>query len=110
MTQEFSYWEHDTFHEIWDVCIIGAGLTGLATGISILQKNKALRVLIVDRSFLPIGASTRNAGFACFGSPTEILSDILNYGVDAAAALVGKRFQGLEILRHRVSDGAMDYV
>ena len=96
MMQDYSIWEYQAYHSIWDVCIIGSGINGISTGISILEKKPDARVLIVDRWFIPLGASTRNAGFSCFGSPTEILHDISTMGEDAAKSLVLKRWQGLQ--------------
>lgn len=71
-----SYWEKSIyFHEV-DVVIIGAGIVGLCTGISLLEIDPSLKVIILERNYLPLGASTKNAGFACFGSPSELLEDL----------------------------------
>lgn len=109
MVYDFSIWEYETYRRSWDVCIIGSGINGLSAGISLLEKNPALNVLIVDRWFIPLGASTRNAGFSCFGSPSEILDDIANVGEEAAMALVGKRWQGLLKLRSRLENSNAQY-
>ena len=102
MHQDFSIWEHETYHNYWDVCIIGSGISGLSTGISILERRPDIKVLVVDRWFIPLGASTRNAGFSCFGSPSEILEDIRQMGEPAAVSLVSKRWKGLKKLRSRL--------
>jgi|WetSurMetagenome_2_1015567.scaffolds.fasta_scaffold61593_2 gamma-glutamylputrescine oxidase len=102
MQQDFSFWEFETHSREWDICIIGSGITGLSTGISLLEKDKNLQILVVDRWFVSLGASTRNAGFSCFGSPSEILNDIENMGEDAALSLVNKRWNGLLKLRSRI--------
>ncbi|MEO5905290.1 MAG: FAD-dependent oxidoreductase, partial [Saprospiraceae bacterium] len=65
MHQDFSIWEYDAYGKVWDVCIIGSGINGISTGISILEKSPETKVLVVDRWFMPLGASTRNAGFSC---------------------------------------------
>ena len=102
MHQDFSIWEYETYRSYWDVCIIGSGISGLSTGISILERSPDTKVLVVDRWFIPLGASTRNAGVACFGSPSEILEDIKQMGETAAISLVSKRWNGLQKLKTRL--------
>jgi len=109
MHQDFSIWEYETYHSQWDVCIIGSGISGLSTGISILERSPGTKVLVVDRWFIPLGASTRNAGFSCFGSPSEILDDINQMGESAAITLVGKRWRGLQKLRTRLDHKYAQY-
>ncbi|HUR31700.1 MAG TPA: FAD-dependent oxidoreductase [Saprospiraceae bacterium] len=109
MVQDFSIWEHDAYHRTWDICIIGAGINGISTGISILEKKPDSQILIIDRWFIPLGASTRNAGFACFGSPSEILDDILNIGEEQAVALVEKRWLGLQKLKSRLENSKANF-
>lgn len=102
MHQDYSFWEYETYNQLWDVCIIGSGICGISTGISLLEKNPQCRVAVIDRWFIPLGASTRNAGFSCFGSPSEILQDIANMGEQAAMDLVKKRWLGLQKLQARL--------
>lgn len=90
-----SFWEQQQF-TTRDVVVIGAGITGLSTALSLKEARPDLEVLVLERSVLPSGASTKNAGFACVGSPTELLEDIASIGVEATAALVGRRFRGLQ--------------
>src|SRR6185503_5567697 len=103
MHQDFSIWEYEAYSIEWDLCIIGSGITGLSTGISILERRPETKVLVVDRWFIPLGASTRNAGISCFGSPTEILEDITKMGEEASLSLVGKRWRGLQKLKTRLN-------
>jgi len=102
MKQDFSIWEIEAYQSQWDVCIIGSGISGLSTGISILERNPGIQILVVDKWFIPLGASTRNAGFSCFGSPSEILEDIKNMGEAASVSLVEKRWKGLKKLKTRL--------
>jgi len=102
MPQDFSFWEMEVYSREWDICIIGSGITGLSTGISLLEQNSQLNILAIDRWFIPLGASTRNAGFACFGSPSEILNDIERMGEASAISLISKRWNGLRKLRSRI--------
>lgn len=94
-----SIWELETFYRKRDVIIIGAGFTGLWTAISIKEKFPEKSVLVVERSSIPIGASTRNAGFACFGSLTELIADSEKMGWQKTLELVKMRFDGLQKIK-----------
>ena len=73
---ELSIWEKSTYLNDNDFVIIGSGIVGLSTSIFIKKKYPNARVLVLERGYLPTGASTKNAGFACFGSPTELYDDL----------------------------------
>ena len=103
-----SFWENKNLLH-FDVLIIGSGICGLSTACSIKEKNKNLKVAIIERGILPSGASTKNAGFACIGNPTEDLSDLDLMGEKALIELVHKRHQGLQILRNRLGDKNIDF-
>jgi glycine/D-amino acid oxidase-like deaminating enzyme len=47
-----------------DVCIVGAGLTGLWTAYYLKKADPALDIAIVEREFAGYGASGRNGGWA----------------------------------------------
>ena len=47
-----------------DVCIVGAGYTGLWTAYYLKQANPALRVVVVEKEFAGFGASGRNGAVA----------------------------------------------
>lgn len=51
----------------------------------------------------------KNAGFACFGSPSEILADIDAEGSDIALARVQERWLGLRELRAELGDAAIRF-
>ncbi len=92
-----------------DVAIVGAGIVGLATAIFLKTMRPALQVCIFERDDFPNGASMRNAGFACFGSPTELWSDIERMGRERTVELVRKRYLGLHALFSLVEKREMDY-
>jgi glycine/D-amino acid oxidase-like deaminating enzyme len=99
----------DTSFLTADVIIVGAGIIGISAAIELVQRDRSLRCVVLERGFAPSGASTRNAGFACFGSLSEIAHDIDHMGRDAAFNLVRQRIEGLRILRERCGDDAMGY-
>lgn len=104
-----SFWEQQSFTK-YDYAIIGSGIVGLSTAISIKEKQPQSRVVVLEIGLLPTGASTKNAGFACFGSLTELLDDLKVMSEDDALALVTERVKGLEKLRNRLGDKAIDYL
>ena len=62
-------------------------LWGMNAALRLRQRQPQWKVLVVDRASLG-GATTRNAGFACFGSPSELLEDWQTLGPEATVALV----------------------
>ncbi|MEM6522217.1 MAG: FAD-dependent oxidoreductase [Bacteroidota bacterium] len=103
-----SFWERESFIN-YDFVIIGAGIVGLSTALSIRDRNQKVSIAIIEKGILPNGASTKNAGFACFGSLTELLADVNSMGEQAAIELVETRLNGLKRLRKRVGDHNLDY-
>lgn len=95
-----SYWDIASW-QTYDIAIIGAGIIGISTAISYAEQHPGRRVVVLERGHLPTGATTRNAGFACFGSLSEIVSDIDLMGVDVAHDLVRRRMDGLRLLVER---------
>ncbi|MDG1435746.1 MAG: FAD-dependent oxidoreductase [Saprospiraceae bacterium] len=104
-----SYWEKESFFRNIDVAIIGSGIVGLSAAIRLKELSPKLEIMILERGSLPIGASTRNAGFACFGSMTELLDDLKIHSEDIVFSLVEKRWKGLLRLRNRVGDTNLKY-
>jgi len=107
--KHFSYWETKHFIHHWDALIIGSGITGLTTGIFLKRKFPKWKIAILERGVLPSGASTRNAGFACFGSVSEILDDLSTMPEKEVFELVAKRYEGLNLLRETLTDNQLDY-
>lgn len=103
-----SIWEKNSFSS-YDVIIVGAGITGLSTAASIKERKPELRVVVIERGILPTGASTKNAGFACFGSVSELMEDHKQMGAVAMAELVQMRWDGLLKTRNRLSDKNTGY-
>ena len=103
-----SYWEQQSFVR-YNHIVIGAGIVGLSTAIELKDKYPSQSVLVLERGLLPTGASSRNAGFACMGSLTEIL-DYSQYADEAEIVkLYDWRKRGLELLRSRLGDAAIGY-
>src|SRR5215210_2822069 len=93
---QVSVWEKETFFAPQDIVIVGSGFVGLWSAFYLKKKHPSLKITIIDRGIIPTGASTRNAGFACFGSLSELVHDIKIMGLDKTLALVEMRYKGLE--------------
>lgn len=104
-----SFWEHSTFFRNVDIAIIGSGIVGLNAAISLKKKDKKLKIVVLERGMLPMGASSKNAGFACFGSPSELLDDLEKQSEDEVVSIIEKRWKGLERLRKNLGDKAIDF-
>ncbi len=109
MYKNVSYWEQNVFIDHIDFAIIGSGIVGLNAALTRKKKYPKEKVVVIERGPLPSGASTKNAGFACFGSISELVSDMEQNGEQAMLDLVKKRWEGLRRLREKVGDQNMDY-
>jgi len=109
MAVDISIWEQETFFAHQDVVIIGSGFVGLWSALFLKKKNPHFKITVVDRGIIPTGASTRNAGFACFGSLSELVWDAQTMGTDNMLALVEKRFKGLERIQKYFGEKVIDF-
>lgn len=109
MQYELSHWEYDSFLRNIDVAILGSGIVGLSAAVRLKEIQPLLNVALIERGALPIGASTRNAGFACFGSMTELLDDLRLKTEEEVWQLVEMRWKGLLRLRERIGDQHLVY-
>lgn len=103
-----SFWEQNSWLE-YDHIIVGSGIVGLSTAISLKEKNPDSNILILERGLFPTGASTKNAGFACFGSVSELMDDLENLSKGNMQELVALRWAGLQKLRQRLGDEAIGF-
>ena len=104
-----SYWERESFLEKRDYIIVGSGIVGLTCALELKQLNPQASITILEKGFLPAGASTKNAGFTCFGSPSELLDDLNHLNAEDVFKLVENRVNGLAKLRRIVGDKNMEY-
>jgi gamma-glutamylputrescine oxidase len=96
---QWSYWEKNTFLQDVDFLIIGSGIVGTSTAIHLRKKYPDAKILIVERGLVPMGASSKNAGFACFGSVTELVDDLEKFDEDTVWETVVNRYEGLDYLK-----------
>jgi glycine/D-amino acid oxidase-like deaminating enzyme len=104
-----SFWELDTYFRNVDFVIIGSGIVGLSTAFHLKKSHPNAKIIVLEKGMLPEGASTKNAGFACFGTLSEILWYLDSNSEEEVYHLVEKRFRGLQKLRNLIGDENMDY-
>lgn len=106
----FSIWETGSFHSKPHLIVVGGGIVGLFTALFYKRKRPEHHVLVLEKGAFPQGASVKNAGFACFGSPSELLADIAQEGENIALHRVEERWRGLLELRAELGDEAIGYL
>jgi glycine/D-amino acid oxidase-like deaminating enzyme len=104
-----SVWEQSTYFAPKDLVIVGCGFVGLWTAYEAIQKNPKLNITILERGTIPSGASTRNAGFSCFGSVSELMYDIQLMGETAMLETVKMRYDGLQRIQNVFKAKEIDY-
>ncbi|MCO4814423.1 MAG: FAD-binding oxidoreductase [Flavobacteriales bacterium] len=102
--EKLSYWERKTFFDKIDFLIIGAGIVGYSTAINLRALHPNSKIVIIERGYLPSGASSKNAGFACFGSATELMDDLESMPEKKVWDTVELRWKGLMQLRELIGD------
>jgi len=104
-----SYWEIDSWFTNVDYTIVGSGIVGLHAALRLRERFPESKILVLEKGPLPQGASTKNAGFACFGSLSEIIDDLKNHTEEEVITLIKKRWDGLQLLRKRLGDRVIDF-
>lgn len=106
---ELSYWELKNWFTNVDYTIVGSGIVGLHAALRLRERFPDAKILVLEKGMLPQGASTKNAGFACFGSLSEILEDLKTHSEEDVINLIEKRWKGLQLLRKSLGDSAIDF-
>lgn len=89
-----------------DVCVVGAGFTGISTALSLAEKGK--RVIVVEGSRIGFGASGRNGGQIVNSFNRDIDYIFKNYGDDIGQKMAKMAFAGSELIRHRIEKYNID--
>jgi gamma-glutamylputrescine oxidase len=89
-----------------DVCILGAGITGLSTAIELAEAG--YRVIVLEAERVGWGASGRSGGQAIFGFACEQAKLVGLVGKDDARKLFDWSLEGLRLLRERCSTYGID--
>jgi gamma-glutamylputrescine oxidase len=102
--EQLSYWERKTYLELIDFIVVGAGIVGYSTALHLRKQYPNAKILILEKGYLPSGASSKNAGFACFGSATELLDDLELIDESKVWDTVQKRWDGLHYLKSIIGE------
>ena len=106
---DLSYWELKNWFTDVDYTIVGSGIVGLHAALRLRERFPESKILVLEKGMLPQGASTKNAGFACFGSVTELLDDLQQQSANSVWETIAMRYEGLQKIRERFSDKSIDY-
>ena len=104
-----SYWEIKSWLSNVDYTVVGSGIVGLNCALQLKERFPKSNILVLEKGTLPQGASTKNAGFACFGSLSEMIEDLKSHSEEEVYKLVEKRINGLKLLRETLGDDKIDY-
>ncbi|MHA7880273.1 MAG: NAD(P)/FAD-dependent oxidoreductase [Saccharospirillum sp.] len=83
-----------------DVCIIGAGFTGLSSALQLAEAG--FRVVVLEAARIGFGASGRNGGQLVNSYSRDIDVIEKNYGTELGQALGSMAFEGADIIRQRI--------
>ena len=106
---QHSYWEIKNWFTNVDYTVVGSGIVGLHAALRLRERFPNSKIIVLEKGMLPQGASTKNAGFACFGSLSEIIDDLKSHSEEEVINLIKKRWEGLKLLRKRVGDEKLDF-
>ncbi len=105
----YSYWELKEWFTNVDFTIVGSGIVGLNCALTLKKAHPKAKIIILEKGMLPQGASTKNAGFACFGSLSELIDDLKTHSEEEVFNLVEKRWKGLQLLRKTLGDATINF-
>jgi gamma-glutamylputrescine oxidase len=89
-----------------DVCIIGAGFTGISAALELAERGRS--VVVLEAARVGWGASGRNGGQIVNGYSRDLDVIERRYGAQAAGRLGGMALEGGQIIRDRVAKYGID--
>ena len=89
-----------------DVCVIGAGYTGLSTALFLLEHG--FRVVVLEAAKVGFGASGRNGGQIVNSYSRDIDTVERSAGSEASRLIGAMAFEGGRIIRERVARYGID--
>jgi gamma-glutamylputrescine oxidase len=83
-----------------DVCVVGGGLAGLSTALSLAERG--VSVAVVEARRIAWGASGRNGGFVGPGYPADVDRVVRRVGLPHARKLYGLTLDAVALVRRRI--------
>ena len=102
-----SFWEKTQLLK-YDLVVLGGGITGMFCALEYRKLNPKASIAVLERGIFSNGASTKNAGFACFGSLTELMDDSKHMDNQSLSKIIQMRIDGLNLLRETLGDKNID--
>ncbi|MBC7145815.1 MAG: FAD-binding oxidoreductase [Thioclava marina] len=84
-----------------DICVVGAGFSGLSTALHLAEKG--YKVTVVEGARIGWGASGRNGGQIVNGLNASLDTIERRYGKDTARFVAGLVMEGGDIIRERIA-------
>ena len=84
-----------------DICIIGAGFTGISAALELAERG--FSVVVPEGERIGFGASGRNGGQIVNGYSRDLEAIGRRYGPEKAAKLAAMSLEGGDIIRERVA-------
>ncbi|MDP8099909.1 NAD(P)/FAD-dependent oxidoreductase [Pasteurella atlantica] len=91
---------HLSQNQTADVCIIGAGFTGLSTALELAEQGKS--VIVLDGARVGFGASGRSGGQAINGFEEGVESYIRELGLEKTRKIWDMSLEALDIIQERI--------
>lgn len=88
-----------------DICIVGAGYTGLSAGLHLAEAG--FKVVVLEQAKVGWGASGRNGGQIVHSYSRDIDVIEASYGSKVAESMARMMFEGATIIRERVARHAI---
>ncbi len=94
-----SFWEKDYFENgCYDVVVVGGGIVGSAASVFLKKQKRNCKVLVIEKEVFGTQATTKNAGFACIGSPSELSANLAGANARHVQQLLAWKWKGIEKL------------
>ena len=111
MSMSVSYWNDQSTKENskeFDIVVIGGGVAGVSTVYWLTKQDPSLRIALVEKGTLGIGATGRNAGFITCGSVEHFNRLVGHLGEEKALEIWKFSETNLELLKQEIFSGMND--